>query len=755
MASLTKNWPVTASVLIGRQQDIEQASAALRRPDVRLLTLLGPAGVGKTRLALSVAETLSAAFPDGVAFVDLAPVTGPDGVLGAVAAAVGVTEGPAEPLPDQLRRYLEEKRLLLLLDNFEHVVVAAPMVAAFLTHCPRLKILATSRVPLDVSWEHRLPVPPLAVPSPDETRIETLAGTPAVSLFRARARAVSPQFEIDSLNAPAVAAICGRLDGLPLAIELAAAQIDVQSAQGVLAGLQASGLDVLMQETRDVPQRHQTLRAAIAGSERLLQPEEREVFMRLAVFAGGGTVNAAASVCETDKASAWRLLRSLARKNLLQVDSNGESPRFRMLEMVREYALEQLKESGRESDLRHLHANWCVSEAEQAEAELPNSGQVQWLDRVDAEMENLRSAMSWCLDTGNFVAGASIAAGLNRAWEVRHIVEGSRWLTIWLRCLGDAEEALRGRVLNALGILEIAQSKTADAFRHLELSVSLAARTSDRETEAIGLTHLALALAVLGNRERAWELLERSLESSREIGFHEGIRYSMYHMANMTRRRDGPERSFPLYEDAKALCREAGDIDLLRWALGNEGSAHESISNHQRAGELYREAFRLSLELRSPWGIVTYCYRLAGLAGLQGRHERAARLHGVAEVERQRHGIGYGINGRVLDLPDVRSALGDAVFYARQAEGRAMRFDEAVAYVLAEDSAWRAPGVLSKRQNEVLQLIAAGKTNREIADALVLSERTVQRHIADIYLKINVRNRAEAVNYARDRLLQG
>jgi predicted ATPase/DNA-binding CsgD family transcriptional regulator len=760
MVSLTKGWPRYATQLLGRASDLQSTVELLRRPEVRLLTLLGPAGVGKTRLGIAAAATLEAAFPDGAAFVDLAPVADPDRILFAIAAAVGVTEGPAEPLSDHLKRYLEDKQLLLLLDNFEHLVDAAPLVTELLAHCPALKVLVTSRVPLEISWEHRRSVPPLALPVQEESEPQAFGEIPAIALFVERARAVSPAFGLDDHNVKTVGAICHRLDGVPLAIELAAAQLDVQSPRSILEGLQDSGLDLLVMDSRDRPERHKALRSAIAWSERLLEAKEREVFLRLSVFVGGGTADAAAFVCETAKPDIRKSLASLARKNLLQLELGGESPRIRMLEMVREYAAEQLRASGDADEVRGLHLRWCVSESEEAEIQLSGSGQAQWLNRLEAELDNLRAAMSWALSQGEVEAGALIAVNIDRFWEIRHIAEGSRWLSLWLERLGDGQEIMQARVLSALGLMTYALGKTAEAVTILERCLALATEARERAIEANCLWRLALAVAISGDRPRSRALLERCLALSEEMGYAKSRRYATYHLANLTRRRGDPVRAISLYHEAQALCREAGDIDLLRWAVGNESDAHLRLGDFERAELLTLEALRLSVDLQSPWGMVSYIYYLANLSALQIEYERAAKLHGIAEGLKQRHGFGPAGVHNQPDLPEVRAALGDAIYSALHAEGLAMKLEEAVAYALAAEAGRRyepsvampgaSPRGLSGREVEVLRLIARGMSNQQMADSLVISVRTVERHINHIYDKLEVRNRAQAAVYARD-----
>src|SRR5947209_15099547 len=390
--------PAPLTPLVDREREIAAVCTLLCRPEVRLVTLTGTGGIGKTRLALHVATELLADFPDGVSFVSLAPISDPTLVLSTIAQGLDIKESGARPLLDLLIADLRDKHLLLCLDNFEHLLPAAPQLTDLLTACPHLTMLVTSRAVLHVQGEHLFPVPPLAVP--DLTQLpptaETLLSSAAVVLFLQRAQALQPTFHITSTNARPIASVCIRLEGLPLAIELAAARITLFPPQALLARL-SKRLHFLTSGTRDVPARQQTLRNTIAWSYHLLDEEEQRLFRRLAIFVGGCTLQAIEAVCEAPGDHAWKgfdEVASLIEKSLLQqTEQEGEEPRLRMLETIREYALEILKANGEFETTQQAHVAYYLSLAEQAEAELKGPRQVRWLERLEREDDNLRAAL--------------------------------------------------------------------------------------------------------------------------------------------------------------------------------------------------------------------------------------------------------------------------------------------------------------------------------------------------------------------------
>jgi len=416
--------------LLGREPEVQAACALLRRPEVRLLTLTGTGGIGKTRLGLQVATKLDEDFADGVSFVALAPTSNPDLVMSTIAGVLELKEAGEQPLLEQLKAFLRDKCLLLLLDNFEQVVVAAPGLSALLTDCPQLKMLVTSRAALHIQGEYEFPVPPLAVP--DLKRLpspDMLPQYAALALFIQRARAIKPDFQLTKANAGAIAEICVRLDGLPLAIELAAARIKLLPPQALLRRL-SHRLEVLTGGAQDLPDRQQTLRNTLAWSYDLLTEQEQRLFRWLSIFVGGCTLEAIESVCHGaghEKIDVLDTVASLIDKSLLhqaeQETGEGDEPRLVLLETIRKYGLERLEVSGEMTLTRQTHAGYYLVLAEEAEPELDGPNQVSWLERLEREHDNLRAAMQWSLERREAGHGMEMALRLGGAlepfWHVR------------------------------------------------------------------------------------------------------------------------------------------------------------------------------------------------------------------------------------------------------------------------------------------------------------------------------------------------
>jgi len=460
------NLPPQLTGLVGRERDVAVVAALLRRDDGRLLTLTGPPGVGKTRLSLAAAERLLDLFADGVFFVALAPVTDPDQVAPVIAGALGLREEGGRSVGESLRAHLRARHMLLVLDNFEHVATAAVLVVDLLTACPRLTVLVTSRAPLHVRGEQTFAVSPLALP--DATHpppADALTQYSAIELFLQRARAHAPDFELTVANAPAVAAICRHLDGLPLAIELAASRIALLPPQALLARLERR-LSLLIAGAHDLPRRQRTLRAAIAWSYDLLAADERALFARLGIFVGGCTLEAAEAVCRAACGAAGDRrdteldgLASLMDKSLLRMAAAGQGePRFGMLETIREYALERLAARGDEEESRRRHAGYYLALAEAAEPELTGPTQGMWLERLEHEGDNLRAALRWTRESGEIETGLRLAGALWRFWYTRgYQREGRGWLEGLLALAatgpGAPSKAARAKAFNAAGVL--------------------------------------------------------------------------------------------------------------------------------------------------------------------------------------------------------------------------------------------------------------------------------------------------------------
>src|SRR5262245_1471679 len=541
--SRSHNLPVQPTPLIGRERVSAAACALLRRAEVRLLTLTGPGGTGKTRLGLQVAADLLEDFEDGVFFVPLAAIRDSALVASSIARTLRLQERAGQVLLDSLKESLQDKQMLLVLDNFEQVVAAAPLVAELLAACPRLKCLVTSRVVLRLSGEHEFPVPPLELPDPRHLpAVETLSQYAAVALFIQRALAVKPDFQVDNANAPAVAEICVRLDGLPLAIELAAARLKLLPPQAILARL-GRRLELLRGGARDVPDRHQTLRQAIAWSYDLLEAGEQALFRRLAVFARGCTLEAAGAVCHAghDHAAgpgpSLEMLdgvASLVDKSLLrqQEQASGE-PRFRMLETIREYGLECLTASGEEPGVRRAHADYYLALVEAAEPALTGPEQATWLERLGAEHDNLRTALQWAEESGEAEIGLRLAGALCQFWLMHsHLREGQERLA---RLLGLAEAA---------------------------------PRTAARAKARTRAGHLADNLS---DYEAAHTFFEESLAIRRVLGEKGGIAAALNDLGWVAWHRNDYPASRALSEESLAIWRELGDKAGIATSLHNLG----------------------------------------------------------------------------------------------------------------------------------------------------------------------------------------
>ena len=689
------NLPEQPTPLLGREREVAAVRALLLREEVRLVTLTGPGGIGKTRLGLQVAADLSDQLADGVYFVALASMTNPALVASTIAQALGLREAGGRSPVDSLKAYLTGKHLLLLLDNFEQVVAAATVVAGLLADCPRLKMLVTSREALRVRGEREYPVPPLALPAgPADAR--TLSQYPATALFVERALAVDPALTVTDATAAAVAEICARLDGLPLAIELAAARVKVLPPEAMLTRL-SSRLKLLTGGARDLPERQQTLRSTIGWSYDLLARDEQVLFQRLAVFAGGCTLVAAEAVCPTAgelEVDVLEGLGSLVDKSLVRKQEAGveREPRFSMLETIREYGLEQLVASGEAETLRRAHAVYYLELAQQAEPNLTGPEQGMWLDRLEREHDNLRAALAWARDRGESALGLRLAGALWRFWYTHgYLSEGRSWLEGMLALpeSGDSREEvpMRARALYGAATLASTQDDFDRAVTLWEASLALSRELDDEAVMASALNALGLAALQQGDAERAAPLFVESLALSRAMGDPWAIARALLSLAQTAYVQGEYSRAEALFEECLALMRQAGSMSHSAVALLYLGHAARAQGNFARATALYQEGLALSQGLSDKLRVLREMEGLATAVAAQGQAERAVRLLGAAAGLRDLLGSARHPMDRVaVERAEaaLRAALGEEAFAAAWAAGRALSLDEAIYEALGE-----------------------------------------------------------------------
>ena len=607
-----RDLPTPRTSLIGREQQVAEASELLLRGDVRLLSLTGPGGAGKTRLAVAVAAAIADRFTAGVQFVSLASITDPGLVATALADALEIQQGANRTIPQLIGDQLQNSGpFLLLLDNFEQVLPAATVVAETLEACPSLKILVTSRSCLRIYGEQEFPVTPLAQNS-------------AIELFVQRAAAVWPDFAITSENAPAVQEICLRLDGLPLAIELAAARTKVLSPSGILGRLQCP-LQLLTGGALDLPERQQTLRKTIDWSHGLLNEAERKLFRRLSVFVGGCTLEAAEVVCNTSHDLGIDLfegLSSLVDKNLVQrVDRAEAEPRFAMLETIREYALECLTDSGEQSAARRAHAAYCLVLAEEGNPELSPADRARWLSQCDVEIDNFRFALDWLFQTLDLDWGLRLCVALFRFWDMReHLTEGRARLETVLRLAGADRSKERARVSHFLGALATAQGDYPAAERFLQQSLSLYEELGDQSGIAASLNALAVSARDWGDYSAAQSNFERSLACWRMLSDRLAIARCLHNLANVVKVRGDYPRARWALREATDIFKELGDRSGAAWSTNQQGDIARAQGDVAAARGLYQRALSAFREAGDPWGSARSLTDLAYIDCEQGNH---------------------------------------------------------------------------------------------------------------------------------------
>jgi len=727
--------PAQPTRLIGRDREQALIGARLLEEGTRLLTLTGPGGVGKTRLALQVAASLADHFEGDVLFVALAPVLDPALVGSAIAQALGVGEAAGRPLVESVKDRLRDAELLLLLDNFEHLLAAAPLVADLLATCPRLKILITSRAVLHLRGEKEFAVPPLALPDRDQLlSLQTLAGSAAVALLVERACDARPDFAITSENALAVAEICRRLDGLPLAIELAAARVKLLPPGALLARLEHR-LALLTGGPRDLPARQQTLRDTIAWSHDLLDDPERALYRRLGVFASGFDLEVAEAVCASDEVLDG--LASLVDKSLVYREEGPDgNVRFQMLETIREFATEQLKALGELDATRRRHAEHFLALAERAAPELSGPTQSAWFDVLEREHDNLRAALQWSIEHRDAELALRLSGALRLFWIVRgHRGEGRRWCEQALALDPELGGTLRPMVLSVAGHLARLQNDYTRATALYQEALAVRREAGDTYEIASSLHDIAELAWDLGDYARAVPLLDEALAIRREIEDRGGMAITLRLLGRVAYEQGNDAAARAAAEENLALFRALGDEHAVGHALDFLGVLARGQGDQQQATKLHQEGLaiferiadkdglaqawlnlgRLALErgdwaratalcveslaalhaLGAPGDLPPHLDTLAGAALAAGQPERASCLLGSAQALRDATGVPLRPSERAeyaATVAAARARLGDPAFNAAHATGRAMSLEQVVTHARATQPNIPPPG---------------------------------------------------------------
>ena len=800
------NLPVQLSHFIGR--DHARAEIKPLIWSARLLTLIGPGGCGKTRLALKIANELLDAFQDGVWFIELAPLADAALIPRTIMSALDIPEQSGRALADTLTNQLRPRELLLVLDNCEHLIAGcAELVVTLLRHCPALKILATSREALNLTGEMTWTVPPLSMIDPQSaTDAATLQTSEAACLFLDRASAAQSDFAVSDPTAPAIAQICQRLDGMPLAIELAAARVRALTVDQIAARLD-NRFSLLSFGDRTAPARHQTLRAMIDWSYGLLDRAEKTLFRRLAIFSGGWSLEAAEAVCADGDLAVNDVLAVLSRlvdKSLVIVDRSHSTARYHFLETIRQYALEKLVEAAEVDRLRGSHLAYFIQWAETAESHLHTRDQLSWLARYETDHDNLRAALDWSQSDHRLATEAlHLVAACGRFWRMHgYFSEGRQHLSKALAS-SDAQDhtATRARALNSLAHLMYLQSDYP-AMR----PVADEAYSIWRELGAAGRSGMAFALGLLGelateegDYDRAPHFLEEALEIYRELGDTRGVG-EMYMQLGWASMRVGDyPRAAEHLGRFLTLAQQVGDPHLLAFAYSGLGEVAVRQGQYDRAVSWLEQGLALNRDRGDKWGVSTllgslgwvalrqrdfdrmrdrlsesisirtetgdkgglaWCLeKLAEAACLQGRTAIAVEIFGAAAALRTPLGSVIDPADR-LDydrlIAELRSTLGDKAFAANWAKGEAASLNDTIAAALAEpdrplkpiESAKDKSRGLTAREREVAALIAHGKTNREIAETLVVELKTVETHITHILNKLGFENRVQIATWA-------
>lgn len=802
------NIPIQLTKFIGRQQEIAEIKRLLT--DARLLTLTGSGGCGKTRLALQIANMVSDNFKDGVWFVELASLRDPALVPQLITQTLGIPHTPEKPILESLLNHVHSKEMLLVLDNCEHLIAnCAQLVQQILSQTSGLQILTTSREPLALAGETIYPLSGLACPSTAAEFVDNsqdLMQYDAVQLFVEKVRAILPNFSITAENASSIVKICRRLDGLPLALELAGARSNALTLQEIAEHLDDRFTLLISRQRSEPDPRHRTLRAAIDWSHDLLSTPEQVMLRRLSVFAGGCSLATAETVCAEngiEREQALELLSSLVNKSLVVAETlqRGEA-RYSLLETIREYAQEKLLASGEQSVIRARHLQCFLELTESTEPKLRGQYQQIWLNWLDSEYDNIRAALAWSLESRCIEAGLQISIALYQFWIIRdYVEEGLAWIE---RLLPQTDERIspvvRANALAYASFLSGIQGKTSAQMQYGREAADLAEAAGDEGKVALywALSAQAYGARGAGDFQTEFALSKRQIQLSRELGdaYQLGLCLYLYSPTAMTLGKYDEARA--MLDEGLPLLREAGNPYRIAMALNYSGDLARCEQDYARAQNAYEESISLLRELGAVRDVASVLHNLGHVCLHLGDVERAHALFSESmAVHQAQHNtpgvaeclIGFAALAIVRDMPiagarllaavvaiggqrvatawaathmeyeyylaRARAGLTETAFLTEHAVGHTFSLEQAVAYAQdvtlkasAAQSARKKLDELTAREREVAALIAQGKSNGEIADELVVSKRTVESHIANILSKVGVTNRAQIVRWA-------
>jgi predicted ATPase/DNA-binding CsgD family transcriptional regulator len=753
----TTDLPLQLTTFVGRDHELAEVARLLQAS--RLLTLTGAGGVGKTRLALQSATRAVNEYPDGVWLAALSTLN--DGALvpHTVASVLGVGETPGQSTTHTLQSYLQAKQLLLVLDNCEHVIHAcAELADQLLRTCPKLRILATSRQRLAVDGETAWRVPSLASPDPKAIAgTDEIAAFGAVQLFVDRARSVDPNFTIGDRNAQAVAQICQRLDGIPLAIELAASRIMVLTPEQIEARLDDC-FRLLVGGNRMAPTRQQTLRATLDWSHGLLSEPERTLFRRLSVFTGGFTIEAVESVCSGGtiaRNDILDLLTALVDKSLVAVDVIETTvSRYGLLETLRQYGAEHLEDAtvAEQDTVHQRHAEYYMAVAEEAEPHLIGAEQGARLDQLERDHGNFRTALQWTIDRTQAATGMRLAAALYRLWYLRgYVREGRRWFEQIIALDGDIPLPARARALRGFGLIAYAEGDLVAARMQTREALALARQLQDTRLVCAALNNLGIVEIDLADYAAARVHCQEALLLARQVHDPSLTPILLNNLGLIAALQADYVAAVPLLEESLAVAEAQGMSWTMAWSTGNLGNAAFYQGDFATAEARYRQSLRLGVDVGDKRIIAERLEELGWVASAQNRSQAAVRLFGAAEVLRETIGAPMPPANRSAHshaVATARERLGEAGFGFIWSQGRATRLERAIAEALEGGAAAEAAGPLTRRERDVAVLVAQGLSNREIADALVLSVRTVEAHVTHLLSKLDLRSRAQLALWA-------